>query len=95
MADALESDSTSQSEFIFSKEDHAKVKQLTQETTLKDSLRAAAKFHRAKFEQYEAEFKSRYPGFDVQQIYLNREEWMVDEIWNQAEPMADPVLRAK
>ena len=95
MSHALAEDATSKSQHIFSKEEHEQCQALASETSVQDSLKMAASYHRQKFEDYLKEFQSRFPQENYEALYLEREDWMGDEIWNKATPFQDPQLQSK
>ena len=95
MAEALQEDSTSKAHHIFSKEEHERCQALSEEATMKESLKKAAAFHIKMRDEYLKEFNSAFPEQNFEEIYLKREDWMLDEIWSKATPFADPQLMAK
>lgn len=95
MAFALQEDSTSKSDFILTKKDHEKVQKMTGESELKEALRAAAREHRSKYEEYVKEFKRRFPEDDHDAIFDENINWMMDEIDSKKEPLEDPELVSK
>jgi hypothetical protein len=95
MAAALSEDASSKSDHIFSKQEHEKCQAMSAEPTIKESLKKAANFHREMHEQYLKEYKTSFPTENYEEIYLEREDWMVDEIWGKATPFEDPELQSK
>jgi hypothetical protein len=95
MAFALEEDSTSTSSFLLQPKQHEKVHEKVGEPDLRESLKAAARQHRARLAEYLREFSQLYPNESPEAIFEKNMEWMMDEIHAKAEPMEDPVLEPK
>lgn len=95
MAEALEEDASTSTEHILSQADRELVHAKVNEATMTESLRKASDYHQQMYHHYKKEFQARFPDEDCEEVYLEREDWMVDEIWSKAEPLGDPNLVAK